>query len=83
MVSDIGDLKQTVTEVVITVVREELKPIKQILDEHTDKIDALMAEMHDMHQTTKAIWEKIDIDREVQEREIDRIKEHIGMPAQN
>jgi archaellum component FlaC len=53
-------------------VDKRLDRVEMTLEEHTDKIDALMAEMHDFHQEFGAHKDHTD-------SEIDKIKVHIGL----
>jgi predicted nucleic acid-binding Zn-ribbon protein len=48
----------------------------KILEEHTDKIDALTAEVHDIHLEIGAQRDKTD-------SEIENIKAHIGLAPNN
>lgn len=68
-------------------VQEELEPIRKTLDNHTQKLenqdrklDALIGDVIDLQDQTKAIWDKISLDYDKNKREIDTIKEHTGMP---
>lgn len=49
------------------------------MDEHTDKIDALMAEMYDLGKQVETQWNQIDIGDEKNAGEIELVKSHIGI----
>ncbi len=55
-----------------------LEPIKKTLDEHTDKIDALTADIHSLQDSNKAIWEEISAGAQKTKQDIESIKTHIG-----
>lgn len=46
-----------------------------------EKIDALTGDVIDLQQTTGAIWDKISLESDKAKREIDEIKEHLGLPS--
>ncbi len=82
----INRLRTLIREEIETALDKALAPIKQtlsehtkFLEEHTDKIDALTAEAQDIHQQTGAIWDKISLTYERNKREIDEIKDHLGL----
>lgn len=55
-------------------VDKKLDRIDRTLDEHTDKIDALTVEVHDLHQELGAFKDKTI-------SEIYKVKEHVGLPT--
>lgn len=70
---------------------DDLKKISNLLDQKLDeklepihhKIDALTADVIDLQDTAKAVWDKFSLVETKQERDIDEIKEHLGLPTQN
>lgn len=37
---------------------ESLEPIKETLEDHTKRLEALVGDVHDLQDQTKAIWDK-------------------------
>ncbi len=52
----------------------ELEKIHLVLEEHTDKLDALTVEVHEVHQELGIFKDEVN-------SEIDKIKVHIGLPS--
>lgn len=46
-----------------------------------EKADALLVDMNEVQDTTKAIWDKISLESDKTKREITEIREHIGLEA--
>lgn len=57
-------------------IKNEVKSVKQVQEEHTDKIGALMAKMHDIHQ-------EFGINKDKTDSEIEKIKDFVGLPITN
>ncbi len=62
-------------------VKEELKGVKETLKDHTQRLEALAGDVHDLKDQTKAIWDKVGMGHDRNKREIDEIKTHLGMPV--
>ena len=59
---------------------ESLEPIKETLEDHTKRLEALAGDVHNLQDQTKAIWDKVGMGHDRNKREIDEIKTHLGMP---
>lgn len=75
----IDDMDSTVMASFRQMIREELLPIKVILDEHTEKLDTLTGEVMVLQEQTKSIYDAIDSGDSRNKREIDEIKHHLGL----
>lgn len=64
----------------LTPIKEELKEVKETLEDHTKRLEALAGDTHDLQDQTKAIWDKVGMGHDRNKREIDEIKTHLGMP---
>lgn len=76
--------------------QEELKPVLKILGEHSQilgehsqdlkthgaKIDALVAEMHQVHKLAETTVDIVKARYEKNKKEIDEIKDHLGLSKQ-
>jgi hypothetical protein len=51
----------------------------QLLNEHSDKLDSLTAELHQVHTLANATLDIVSARYEKNKREIDEIKDHLGM----
>lgn len=72
---------------ILTSIQNDVKDIQatqskqtKILDEHSDKLDALLGDMIDVQASTKATYDLVKATHENNRREIDEIKEHLGLP---
>ena len=63
-----------------SVMNEKLTGMQNTLDEHTDKLDALLGDVMDLQDQTKAIHDKIGLGHTRNKREIDETKTHLGLP---
>ncbi|MBI2593776.1 hypothetical protein HYW44_04000 [Candidatus Daviesbacteria bacterium] len=78
------------------ILKEELQPIIEVLGEHSkvlgehskllgthgQKIDALVAEMHEVHKLADTTVDIVKARYEKNKREIDEIKDHLGLPKE-
>ncbi len=78
-----NDLKQIGDEMVkvLKPVYEDLDEIKKTLDEHTDKIDALAGDVIQLQDDVKGIKEQINVVTGRQQKDIERLKKHTGLPV--
>lgn len=70
-----------------TTLKEELKPIKQRLDDPergldsmNDKLDTLTGEMSEVNKKSKATYELVKHFGEKHEQEIRKLKRFVGLP---
>lgn len=61
-------------------VKQELGGVKQTLEDHTRRLEALTGDVHDLQDQTKTIWDKVGMGHDKNKREINEIKTHLGMP---
>lgn len=78
------------------IIREELAPIKKtqlehsnllqehtnFLQEHSEKLDAITAELHDVHQLADTTLDIVKGRYEKNKKEIDEIKDHLDLPKE-
>ncbi len=72
---------QRLTSHQITFIKDQQSVMNEKLTEHTDKLDALMAETLDMHQQVGAIWDRISLESDENAKQIKEIKQHVGLPT--
>jgi len=72
------DLKK-IGDVVDQKINRALEPVKRTLDEHTDKLDALLADMSDAQDRLDSLWEKVSGESEQTKKDIQDIKTQIGL----
>ena len=53
---------------------ESLEPIKETLDDHTKRLEALSGDVHDLQDQTKAIWDKVGMGHDRNKREINEFR---------
>ena len=75
----IEDMDSTVMTSFRQIIQEELLPIKQTLNEHTEKLDILTGEVMVLQEQTKSIYDGIGLGDSRNKREIDEIKHHLGL----
>lgn len=67
---------------------DDLNKIGQVVEEKINKalepvhqkLDALTGDVINLQDQTKAIWDKISLGDDRNKREVDEIKEHLGLP---
>ena len=64
-----------------SVINEKLDGLDEKTERVEDKLDALTADVMDLQDQTKAIWDKISLEDDKNKREINEIKEHLGIPT--
>lgn len=71
------------------IIKEELEPIKKTqqnhsekLENHSGKLDAVTAELHQVHQLADATLDVVKGRYEKNKREINEIKEHLNLPKE-
>ena len=69
----IEDMDSTVMTSFRQIIQEELLPIKQTLNEHTEKLDILTGEVMVLQEQTKSIYDGIGLGDSRNKREIDEI----------
>ncbi len=70
--STIKAFRKMIREEVRVEFRIQLKPVKQ-------SIDTLTGEVIELQTQTKALWDKVALGDERNKREIDEIKNHLGL----
>jgi len=53
---------------------EGMTEVKEVLDEHSNKINALVLEVHEIHQELGSSKDKTTL-------KLDKLKEHVGLPT--
>ncbi len=61
------------------IIKEELEPVKKTQLEHSDKIDAIIVELHQVHKLADATVDLVKGTYEKNKREIDEIKDHLNL----
>lgn len=77
---DPKQLRQIIKEEVTDVVKTQLKPVNEKLERVENKVDALAADVMDLQDQTKAIWDKISLVDDRNKRGINEVKQYLGMP---
>lgn len=78
--NDVSKLRDLIKEEVTSIVKEELKPIKETLKDHTRRLEALSGDAEHLHSDVKGIRDEIDLWHQRDKREIDEIKKHLDLP---
>lgn len=60
---------------------KEITRIDSNVDSLKETVYALVADMNELQDTTKAIWDKISLESDKTKREINEIREHIGLAS--
>lgn len=58
-----------------------LDSIQQTLNEHGDKLDAIVSDVVDLQNRADTVWKKISIDFKKTKDEVREIKGHLGLPV--
>ncbi len=80
---DENKLKSIVEEVVnkaIDPIKEDLKGVKETLQDHTRRLEALSGDMEQVLSEVKATHDEIGLWHQRDKREIDEIKKHLDLP---
>lgn len=79
---DLSGVKQDLNVVKddLTGVKKDIVGIKGTLEDHTNRLEALAGDVHNLQDQTKAVWDKVGMGHDRNKREIDEIKTHLGMP---
>lgn len=59
---------------------EKLDTLTTTVEEHGEKIDILIAESHDTHELVRGVHDVVKGRYEKNKREIDEIKQHLNLP---
>lgn len=73
---DENKLKAIIEEVV----NKAVDPIKETLEDHTKRLEALSGDMEQVLSEVKATHDEIGLWHQRDKREIDEIKSHLSMP---
>ncbi len=69
-------MNKTDLEQIGTLIEEKLEPIKDILDEHTRKLDGIVNQLADVSEDVSDIKEKVTF----HEKRISKVEDHLGLP---
>lgn len=61
------------------IIKEELEPVIKTQEEHSQKIDAITVELHQVHKLADATLDVVKGRYEKNKREIDEVKDHLGL----
>jgi hypothetical protein len=64
------------------IIKEELEPVIKTQQEHTEKIDSLTVELHQVHQLADATLDEVRGRYNKNKKEIDEIKDHLKLPKE-
>lgn len=70
-------MNATDLEQIGTLIEEKLEPIKDILDEHTRKLDGIVDQLADVSVDVSEIKDKVSS----HEKRISKVEDHLGLPA--
>lgn len=70
-------MNATDLEQIGTLIEEKLEPIKDILDEHTRKLDGIVDQLADVSVDVSDINDKVIS----QDKRISKVEDHLGLPA--
>lgn len=61
------------------IIREELEPIKETLQENSEDLGSIKAELHQVHQLADATLDEVRGRYEKNKQEIDEVKDHLKL----
>lgn len=83
------ELRPIIEATVRPMLKEALKPIIEtqekhstLLERHSRQLEDIIVELHDVHKLARATSDVVMARYEKNKREIDEIKDHLGLPKQ-
>lgn len=86
---ELAKVKQEINELALNQIRSrseitklsrDLARIDSNIETLGEKADALLVDVKDLQDQTGAIWDKVSLEAEKTKREVNVIKEHLGLP---
>src|SRR3989338_1069158 len=71
--------QQSTTNHKLDLVYERLEKVEEILEEHTEKLDAQTIDIHHLQDDVKGLWDWTKELKERQERRFKEIREDLGL----
>lgn len=75
------DLRGRATSGSMQMIRDQQSVMNDKLNEHGEKLDALLVDVNELKDDARANWDKITIVDEKHTKAIKEIRGHIGLPA--